>query len=104
MPRQLIIILLVALVLILMTVQNPNPVSVQFLSWQAQQVPVIIVILISLLAGIAISAILGLIKQSKLKDKIRRLHIELDDLKYPPVVPPDEDEKSEKDKKVKSKK
>jgi hypothetical protein len=30
MPRQLIIILLVALVLVLMTVQNPNPVSVQF--------------------------------------------------------------------------
>jgi hypothetical protein len=34
MPRQLIIILLVALVLVLMTVQNPNPVSVQFLSWE----------------------------------------------------------------------
>ncbi len=95
MPRQLIIILLVALVLVLMTVQNPNPVSVQFLSWEAQQVPVIIIILISLLAGVIISSILGLIKQSKLKDKIRRLQREIEDLKYPLVVSPDEDEELE---------
>ncbi len=95
MPRQLIIILLVALVLILMTVQNPNPVSVQFLSWEAQQVPVIIIILISLLAGVIISSVLGLIKQSKLKDRIRRLQREIEELKYPPVVSPDEDEELE---------
>lgn len=95
MHRQLIIILLVALVLILMTVQNPNPVSVQFLSWEAQQVPVIIIILISLLAGVIITTVLGLIKQSKLKDKIRQLQREIEELKYPPVVSPDEDEELE---------
>ena len=95
MHRQLIIILLVALVLVLMTVQNPNPVSVQFLSWEAQQVPLIIIILISLLVGIIISTVLGLIKQSKLKDKIRRLQREIEELKYPPVVLPDEDEELE---------
>ncbi|MBA7479345.1 hypothetical protein ES707_14779 [subsurface metagenome] len=95
MHRQLIIILLVALVLILMTVQNPNPVSVQFLSWEAQQVPLIIIILISLLVGVIISTILGLIKQSKLKDKVRRLQREIEELKYPPVVSPDEDEELE---------
>jgi putative membrane protein len=95
MHRQLIIVLLVALVLVLMTVQNPNPVSVQFLSWEAQQVPVIIIILISLLVGVVVSSILGLIKQSKLKDKIRRLEREIEDLKYPPVASPDEDEELE---------
>ena len=92
MPRQLIIILLVALVLILMTVQNPNPVSVQFLSWQAQQVPVIIIILISLLAGVIISSVLSLIKQSKLKDKIRQLQREIDKLKYTTTDLPEEEE------------
>ena len=91
MHRQLIIILLVALVLILVTVQNPNPVSVQFLSWEAQQVPVIIIILISLLVGVIGSSILGLIKQSKLKEKIRRLEREIEELKHPPVVSQDED-------------
>ena len=102
MPRQLVIILLVALVLLLMTVQNPNPVSVQFLSWQAQQVPVIIIILTSLLVGVIVSAVLGLIKQSKLKDKIRQLQREIEDLKYPPVVSPDKDEKPEQEKEVKN--
>ncbi len=95
MASQLIIILLVALVLVLMTVQKPNPLSVQFLSWEAQQVPVIIIILISLLAGVIISTVLGLIKQSKLKDKIRRLQREIEELKYPPVVSSDEDEELE---------
>jgi uncharacterized integral membrane protein len=92
MHSQLIIIVLVALMLILMTVQNPNPVSVQFLSWEAQQVPLIIIILTSLLVGIIISSVLSLVKQSKLKDKIRRLQREIEELKYPPVVSHDEDE------------
>ena len=97
MPRQLIIMLLVALILILMTVQNPNPVSVQFLSWQAQQVPLIIIILISLLAGTIVSSVLGLIKQSKLKDRIRQLQREIEDLKYPPVVPSDDEDEELKE-------
>lgn len=90
MQRQLIIILLVALVLILLTVQNPNPVPLQFLSWETQQVPLIVIILLSLLVGIVISSILGLIKQSKLKEKIRRLEREIEELKQPPVVSQDE--------------
>jgi len=90
MQRQLVIILLVALVLILLTVQNPNPVPLQFLSWETQQVPLIVIILLSLLVGIVISSILGLIKQSKLKEKIRRLEREIEELKQPPVVSQDE--------------
>lgn len=90
MQRQLVIILLVALVLILLTVQNPNPVPLQFLSWEMQQVPLIVIILLSLLVGIVISSILGLIKQSKLKEKIRRLEREIEELKQPPVVSQDE--------------
>lgn len=96
MNRQLIIILLVALALILMTVQNPNPVSVRFLSWQAEGIPVIIVILISALMGVFISSFLGLKKLAKHKNKIRRLEEEIEDLKYPPVVAPDEKDEPEK--------
>ncbi len=95
MHRQLIVVLLVALVLILVTIQNPNPVSVQFLSWEAQQVPVIIIILISLLVGIIISSVLSLFKQSKLKENIRQLQREIEELKYPPIASHDEDEELE---------
>ncbi|HUV40675.1 MAG TPA: LapA family protein [Sedimentisphaerales bacterium] len=93
MQKQLIIILLVALALILVTIQNPNPVSLQFLSWQAQQVPLIIIILLSLLVGMVISSVLGLVKQSKMKETIRRMEREIDELKHPAVVSYDEDEK-----------
>ena len=92
MQSQLIIVLLVALALILVTVQNPNPVALQFLSWEAQQVPLIIVILISLLVGMVISTVLSLIKQSKLKEQIRRLQSQLDQLQSSPVAAHEEDE------------
>ncbi len=81
---QLIVMLLVALLLILVTVQNPNPVSLQFLSWEAPQVPQIIVILISLMAGVIVSSVLSLKTQWKLKERVRRLTDELEDLKNPP--------------------
>ena len=95
MKFQLIVILLVALVLILVTVQNPNPVTLQFLSWDAEGIPLIVVILISLMAGIIISSILSLIKQAKLKDKIRSLQREIEDLKHPPLASEEEIEKAE---------
>ena len=91
MRAQLIIMVLVAVVLILVTVQNPNPVSLQFLSWETRQVPQIVIILVSLLSGIIISTFLGLIKQSRLKERIRRLEEEIEELKQPPVVPSDEE-------------
>jgi uncharacterized integral membrane protein len=83
------------LVLILMTVQNPNPVTLQFLSWGTESVPLIVVILISLMAGIIMSSVLSLIKQAKLKEKIRRLQRDLEDLKSPPLVSDKEIEKTE---------
>ena len=86
MQFQLIVILLVALVLILLTVQNPNPVTLQFLSWDADNIPLIVIILISLMAGIIMSSILSLLKQAKLKGKIRSLQREIDELRYPSLA------------------
>lgn len=77
---QLIVMLLVALVLILVTVQNPNPVSLQFLNWQSRGTPQIVIILVSLLVGAVLSTVLGLAKQSKLKEEIRRLEGEMEQL------------------------
>ena len=90
MQAQLILILLVALVLILVTLQNPNPVSVQFLSWEARQVPMIIIMLISLLLGVIVSSVLGLLKRSKLKEKIRHLESEIEELRHPSAASHDE--------------
>ena len=69
--------------------------TLQFLSWDAESVPLIVVILISLMAGIIMSSILSLLKQAKLKEKIRSLQREIEDLKSPPLVSEEEIEKAE---------
>lgn len=81
MPVQLIVVLLVAISLILLTIQNPNPVQFQFMSWEAQQIPLIVVILISLAVGMIISSLWGFVKQFRLKEIVRRLQKELDETK-----------------------
>ena len=88
---QLIVMLLVAVVLVLMTVQNPNPVRLQFLSWQSHGIPQIIVILVSGLAGVILSMTLGLAKQSKLKETIRRLEEEIDQSGQHETILPDDE-------------
>ena len=80
MRTQLIVIMLVAVVLILMTIQNPNPVSLQFLSWETRGIPQIVVILVSVMAGMVLSTVLGLTRQVKLKERIRRLEQDIEDL------------------------
>lgn len=90
MQIQLIVIMLVALVLILLTVQNPNPVPVQFLGWDTQQIPLVVIMLVSALAGMIVSALLGVIKHLKFRETIHRLEKELEDLKHPPISSPDD--------------
>ena len=91
MQLQLILILVVSLILILLTVQNPNPVRLQFLSWESDQVPLIVVMLTSLLGGLIISSVLGIFKQSKLKEQISQLQREIEDLKYAEPVSDEEE-------------
>lgn len=84
MQLQLITTLLVALVLITLTIQNPNPVPIQFMSWGAQRgIPLIVIILVSLLAGVVTSAFLGLRKQLKLRERIRALEKDLMESRHP---------------------
>jgi hypothetical protein len=47
------------------------------------------------MAGIIISSILSLLKQAKLKDKIRSLQRDLEDLKSPPLISEEEIEETE---------
>lgn len=92
MQIQLIITLLIALVLIVLTVQNPNPVPVQFMAWSsAKGLPLIVLVLISSLAGVITSALMGLRKQLKLQQQIRDLKREVDDLCHPAMHNEDDD-------------
>lgn len=92
MQMQLLFILIMALLLMVFTFQNPYPVQMRFMGWQSGQIPLIMVILISVIAGVVGSLLLGLKQAKELKRTIRQLRVELDELKTPPVSS-EEDEK-----------
>jgi uncharacterized integral membrane protein len=92
MQWQLIFILGMALVLMVFTFQNPSPVQMRFMGWQTGQIPVIIIILVSLLVGVVVSLLLGVKQTKKLKKVIFQLRTELNESKAPPVISEEEEE------------
>ena len=91
MRLQLIIVLVMSLLLVVFTFQNPHPVNMHFVAWGTKQFPLIGIILISVLSGVIVSLLLGIIGSSKTKKKIQELKTELDNTKMPPVVSEDEE-------------
>jgi len=85
MQIQLIFILVMSLLLVVFTFQNPYPVQMRFMGWQSGQIPVIIIVIVSTLAGLIISLLLGLKQISELKKTIRRQQKEINDMKTFPV-------------------
>lgn len=83
MQLQLIFLLVMALILLVFTFQNPYPVKMHFMGWQTEQVPMIIVVIISVLVGVLISLLLGIKRTKELKRNIRQLQKEIDELKMP---------------------
>ncbi len=92
MQWQLIVALAVALALIVFTFQNPTTHQMQFMGWQTGHVPLPITILISALVGAVASLLLGIRQSKHLRQKVRRLQTELDELTTPPIGPDDEEE------------
>ncbi|MBI4834650.1 MAG: LapA family protein [Planctomycetes bacterium] len=91
MKFQLIIILVMALIVVLFTFQNPHPVPMHFVGWGTRDFPVIGVVLISVIAGVILSVLWGLISNSKLKEEIFNLKRKLHKVQAPPVNPEEEE-------------
>ena len=53
--------------------QNVDPVVIRFLGWRIEGAPLAMVIIVSVLAGIVVTALIGLIQQWKLRSRIRQL-------------------------------
>jgi uncharacterized integral membrane protein len=74
-----------SLLLVVFTFQNPYPVQMKFMGWQTGQVPVIIIVLISILTGLIISLVLGFKQISDLKKTVRRQKREIEELRMLPI-------------------
>jgi len=53
--------------------QNVDPVVIRFLGWRIEGAPLAMVIMVSVLAGIVLTALIGLIQQWKLRSRVRQL-------------------------------
>ena len=76
----LVVVILLALVLALFGLQNPQPVVVQFLGLSSGAVPLYVVILVSALVGVLLSSILGLRSRITTRLRVRRQERQIADL------------------------
>jgi uncharacterized integral membrane protein len=87
----IVIYLLMALLGSMATIfalQNRDPVEIWFLLWAVKGMPLALVILLSLLLGIVIASLSGLVKVLKLKFRVRQLESQVAQLTAAQTVPP----------------
>ena len=71
-----LIYLLIALIgagVAVFALQNLDPVVIRFLGWRVEGTPLAMVILLSIVAGVLFSALIGLVQQLRLRARIRQL-------------------------------
>jgi len=69
------------------TVQNPDPVSVNFLNWRSVGMPLALLLLLAVFLGIVVASVSAFAKQIELKLKIRRLEQQIAKLSAPAKEP-----------------
>ena len=80
MQKGLIIGILLALVMVIFTLQNPASVEVKFIFWKITEVPVSLFMILSISLGVIISMILSLMGKNRYKSEIENLMEEIDSL------------------------
>ncbi|MBF0410778.1 MAG: LapA family protein [Candidatus Riflebacteria bacterium] len=81
MRLQIILILFIVLAMIILALQNPNPVKVCCLDWETEPMPIITVILISFFTGILFAYFFTRNQTLTLKQLIRQRESEIENLK-----------------------
>jgi uncharacterized integral membrane protein len=82
-----IVYLLMALVgaaVAIFALQNIDPVVIRFLGWRVEGAPLAMVIMLSVLLGIVLTSLVGLVQQWKLRSRIRQLEARLAQSPAPP--------------------
>ena len=79
---------LVGAVAAVFALQNVDPVVIRFLGWRIEGAPLAMVIMVSVLAGIVLTALIGVIQQWKLRSRIRQLEQRLAHASAPRDVGP----------------
>jgi uncharacterized integral membrane protein len=78
--KGLIIGILLALAMVIFTLQNPSGIEVKFLFWKVEAVPVALFTILSISLGVIISLIFSLTGKNRCKEEIEGLREEIDAL------------------------
>lgn len=81
MSAGIIIILLLALVLVIFTLQNSVAIDVKLLFWQLTDVPLVLTLLVCVIIGVIVAFVINYPKIWKLKSTIKSLQKEIAGLK-----------------------
>jgi uncharacterized integral membrane protein len=68
---------LLGAVALVFTIQNPDPISLTFLSWHTPPLPQALLLLLAAFVGVVCAAVSGFAQQFQLKRKVRRLETRL---------------------------
>src|SRR6266581_3271996 len=72
---------------LIFTVQNPDPVSVNFLNWRTVGMPLSLLLLLAVALGMVVASVSAFAKQIELKLRIRRLEQQIAKLSAPAKEP-----------------
>lgn len=75
----LVFSLLIALVAVIFAFENPDPVNVEFLTLRSREVPLALVIIVSLLAGVLIGALFSVPSRIRSRSRIKKLEKQITD-------------------------
>ena len=67
--------------------QNIDPVVIRFLGWRIEGAPLALVLMLSMLMGIVLTALVGIVQQWKLRSRIRQLQHRLAQASAPSTEP-----------------
>ncbi|PTN06791.1 lipopolysaccharide assembly LapA domain-containing protein [Mangrovibacterium marinum] len=81
MSAGIIILLVLALLLVIFTLQNSVAIDLKLLFWQLSDVPLVLTLVVCVITGFLIAALLNYPKIWSLKSKIKALQKELTELK-----------------------
>ena len=68
--------------------QNIDPVVIRFLGWRIEGAPLALVIMVSVVGGIVLTSLVGIVQQWKLRSRIRQLEQRLAQSPMPRTEPP----------------
>lgn len=81
----LVFSLLIALIAVIFAFENPDPVNVEFLTLRSQEVPLALVIIVSLLTGVLVGALFSVPSRIRSRSRIKKLEKQITDGGATPV-------------------